>query len=48
MIGDETGILAAGLDEYLTKPLRKSEIFAQIEAACSAGVQPPWPVQEAG
>ena len=31
MTGDETGILAAGLDHYLTKPLRKPDIIAQIE-----------------
>ena len=31
MRGDEKGILAAGLDHYLTKPLRKSDIMAQIE-----------------
>ena len=31
MSGDDQGILAAGLDLYLTKPLRKPEIVAQIE-----------------
>jgi|GEM_PF-3433800 len=48
MAGDDQSILAAGLDFYLTKPLRKTEIFSQIEAACSADVCPPWPVQDAG
>lgn len=33
MNGDDAGILAAGLDHYLTKPLRKPEILSQIEAA---------------
>ena len=32
MTGDDTGILAAGLDHYLTKPLRKPDITAQIQA----------------
>lgn len=31
MSGDDQGILAAGLDHYLTKPLRKPDIIAQIE-----------------
>ena len=31
MDGDGKAVLAAGLDHYLTKPLRKSEIIAQIE-----------------
>jgi signal transduction histidine kinase/ActR/RegA family two-component response regulator len=48
MAGDDTSILAAGLNHYLTKPLRKPEIFAQIEAACGVGILPPWPVQEVG
>ena len=37
MRGDEKGILAAGLDHYLTKPLRKSDIMAQIERYHPAG-----------
>ncbi|MGJ8626897.1 MAG: response regulator [Sulfitobacter sp.] len=51
MEGDDAGILAAGLDHYLTKPLRKPEIIAQIEAAHSAGILPPVadePVQAVG
>ena len=51
MDGDDAGILAAGLDHYLTKPLRKPDIIAQIEAAVSAGIIPPLsadPVQAAG
>ncbi|WP_322866781.1 response regulator [Aquicoccus sp. G2-2] len=31
---DRNAILAAGLDEYLTKPLRKAEIFAAIRTFC--------------
>ncbi|MDF3415256.1 response regulator [Sulfitobacter sp. M57] len=33
MDGDDAGILAAGLDKYLTKPLRKPLIMQEIEAA---------------
>ncbi|TNF65283.1 MAG: response regulator, partial [Rhodobacteraceae bacterium] len=33
MTGDQDGILAAGLDVYLTKPLRKDEIIDRIAAA---------------
>ena len=43
MDGDDKGILAAGLDHYLTKPLRKPEIIEQIEAACGKGISPPRP-----
>jgi CheY-like chemotaxis protein len=32
MDGDDQGILSAGLDHYLTKPLRKPEIMDQINA----------------
>jgi signal transduction histidine kinase/DNA-binding response OmpR family regulator len=34
MEGDRGQILQSGLDEYLTKPLRKAEIFEQIEKYC--------------
>ncbi|MEY8842279.1 response regulator [Cribrihabitans sp. XS_ASV171] len=34
MSGDSEGILAAGLDHYLTKPLRKSLIHERIRQAC--------------
>ena len=34
MESDREGILAAGLDQYLTKPLRKAEIFAAIGEHC--------------
>ncbi len=43
MEGDDTGILAAGLDHYLTKPLRKLSIHERIMAACPEGARPPTP-----
>ncbi|MEM7631676.1 MAG: response regulator [Pseudomonadota bacterium] len=42
MDGDSQGILAAGIDHYLTKPLRKAEIHAQLSAACPPDVTPPF------
>ena len=49
MDGDDQGILDAGLDHYLTKPLRKPQIYAQIAAACPDDVAPPTPrEQQAG
>ncbi|MFZ5710247.1 MAG: ATP-binding protein [Pseudomonadota bacterium] len=41
MNGDAGPILAAGIDRYLTKPLRKTAIEAEILAFCPAGVRPP-------
>ncbi|MBR9844410.1 MAG: response regulator [Rhodobacteraceae bacterium] len=41
--GDEEGILAAGLDHYLTKPLRKEAIFNAIALNCPPGVLDPFP-----
>lgn len=38
MSGDDQEILAAGLDHYLTKPLRKPAIFEQIRNAVPASV----------
>ena len=43
MDGDDKGILAAGLDHYLTKPLRKPQIIERILAAHPAGSRPPLP-----
>ena len=40
MEGDDTSILAAGIDEYLTKPLRKSAISAALLAHCPADALP--------
>ena len=40
MDGDDTSILAAGIDEYLTKPLRKTAISAALLAHCPADALP--------
>ena len=39
--GDDRAILAAGLDYYLTKPLRKQEICEHIIAACPKDARSP-------
>lgn len=41
MDGDDKDILAAGLDHYLTKPLRKAAIHDQIVAAHTPAMRPP-------
>ncbi|ASM74078.1 MULTISPECIES: response regulator [Roseobacteraceae] len=41
MDGEEDAIMAAGLNHYLTKPLRKEALEKQVLAACPVGVQPP-------
>jgi signal transduction histidine kinase/CheY-like chemotaxis protein len=43
MTGDDTEILAAGLDHYLTKPLRKDVILARIQDACPPDARAPQP-----
>jgi CheY-like chemotaxis protein len=52
MSGDDTDILAAGLDHYLTKPLRKEMIHQHIRATCPKVARPPdgleSPVQATG
>tara|TARA_R110002012_G_scaffold53029_5_gene136323 strand:- start:6434 stop:7219 length:786 start_codon:yes stop_codon:yes gene_type:complete len=40
MSGDDKSILAAGLDHYLTKPLRKTDIVSQIEQNQPDGTRP--------
>lgn len=40
MEGDSQAILASGLDHYLTKPLRKPDIIAQIEDVYSPAMEP--------
>ncbi|UWQ45401.1 response regulator [Leisingera aquaemixtae] len=40
MAGDSEGILAAGLDHYLTKPLRKALIHEKIRDFAPAGTRP--------
>jgi CheY-like chemotaxis protein len=41
MQGDDADILSAGLDHYLTKPLRKDAIVTRILEACPPGARPP-------
>jgi CheY-like chemotaxis protein len=43
MSGDDKEILSAGLDRYLTKPLRKPEIIRQIVEFCPQEADPPDP-----
>ncbi|MCP3969699.1 MAG: response regulator [Rhodobacteraceae bacterium] len=43
MSGDDDAILAAGLDHYLTKPLKKALIFARIEAETPKDCLPVFP-----
>jgi len=40
MDGDDTSILAAGIDEYLTKPLRKTAIMAALVTHCPELARP--------
>ncbi|WP_415922594.1 response regulator [Tateyamaria sp. SN6-1] len=42
MDGDDQGILAAGIDHYLTKPLRKAAIHEHLVAECPPSAQPPF------
>ena len=48
MGGDGVDIMSAGLDHYLTKPLRKPEILAQITEAHGEGMLPLLPDQVDG
>jgi CheY-like chemotaxis protein len=41
MDGDREGILAAGLDDYLSKPLRKADLIDRIVTHCPADAAPP-------
>jgi len=41
MTGDRDGILEAGLDDYLTKPLRKQELARLIDTWAGRAAQPP-------
>lgn len=45
MEGDEAAILSAGLDHYLTKPLKKARVVEQIVNLHVAGTRPPLPDQ---
>jgi signal transduction histidine kinase/DNA-binding response OmpR family regulator len=40
LAGDDADILAAGLDHYLTKPLKKPAILERVRAACPEGCRP--------
>ncbi|SHK35302.1 histidine kinase [Shimia gijangensis] len=44
--GDEQGILSAGLDHYLTKPLKKAAIFEMIAQYLPAQAMPPFPPED--
>ncbi|MDK3071519.1 response regulator [Sedimentitalea sp. JM2-8] len=46
MDGDSEGILAAGLDRYMTKPLRKAAIHERVAEYCPPGVQDVLPQTE--
>ena len=46
MTGDEEEILSAGLDHYMTKPLRKQEILDAVERYCPAGCLSPCEQEE--
>lgn len=46
MEGDREAILAAGLDDYLSKPLRKADLLARILAHCPQGAIPPQAIAE--
>ena len=48
MDGDDKGILASGIDHYLTKPLRKPAIHGQISDACPQEAEPPFEDPDAG
>lgn len=41
MTGDDKDILGAGLDRYLTKPLKKGHIIDHVVEYCPAGAEPP-------
>ncbi|TMV59072.1 response regulator, partial [Thioclava sp. BHET1] len=43
MQGDDAAVLAAGIDRYLTKPLRRAAIVDQITFFCPKDAHPPMP-----
>jgi signal transduction histidine kinase/DNA-binding response OmpR family regulator len=48
MAGDDRVLIEAGMDHYLTKPLRKPQILEQIEAVWTADLAPLHPPQDDG
>lgn len=40
MEGDAEGILAAGIDRHLTKPLRRTILLDALAEFCPAGAEP--------
>ncbi len=46
LTGDGQEILSHGLDKYLTKPLKKPAILAEIAEACPPGARPPLPAPD--
>ncbi|MDJ0638524.1 MAG: ATP-binding protein [Paracoccaceae bacterium] len=46
MEGDADEILAAGIDRYLTKPVKKAALIENILAECPEGVEPVFPEEE--
>ncbi|WP_149141379.1 hybrid sensor histidine kinase/response regulator [Gemmobacter caeruleus] len=46
MEGDAESILAAGIDRYLTKPLRRNAITEALSSLAPAGVRPPVPADQ--
>ncbi|MEM7723494.1 MAG: ATP-binding protein [Pseudomonadota bacterium] len=40
MEGDKDRILASGIDDYLTKPLKKADLFDRVRDNCPAGINP--------
>ena len=45
MDGDAEGILASGIDHYMTKPLRRTAILDAISTHCPAGARVPVPAE---
>lgn len=48
MTGDSEEIMGHGLDEHLTKPLKKPLILAEIQGACPPEARAPLPEEDAG